>query len=97
MFVIRQATRDDCDAFAIPTAKKLEWLPHVTEVLFPADPSGFFVGTLDNEIIGCISAVKYSSTYGFIGFFIVEEKYRGQGYISSFTDQVWSQAVWPCD
>ncbi|MEW2415430.1 GNAT family N-acetyltransferase [Streptomyces sp. NPDC046866] len=45
-----------------------------------ADPAGFLVGRIDGEPVGCISAVRYGSGFGFIGFYIVRPEFRGQGY-----------------
>ncbi|MGZ4992455.1 MAG: GNAT family N-acetyltransferase, partial [Methylobacter sp.] len=38
------------------------------------------VGLLDDEPIATISVVKYGSSFGFLGFYIVKPEYRGQGY-----------------
>ncbi|KJY28452.1 MULTISPECIES: GNAT family N-acetyltransferase [Streptomyces] len=45
-----------------------------------ADPEGFLVGRLDGEPVACISAVRYGSGFGFIGFYIARPDVRGQGY-----------------
>lgn len=44
-----------------------------------ADPNGFFVGYIENEMVACISAVKYQN-FGFVGFYMVKPEFRGQGY-----------------
>ncbi|EDV19957.1 uncharacterized protein TRIADDRAFT_61619 [Trichoplax adhaerens] len=44
-----------------------------------ADPTGFFIGLLNDQPIACISAVKYEE-FAFIGYYIVEKEYRGKGY-----------------
>ncbi len=44
------------------------------------DKQGLWIGCLDDLPIGCIAGVKYNSLYGFIGLFIVDETYRGNGY-----------------
>ena len=36
------------------------------------DNQGLWVGCLDNKPIGCIACIKYNSSYGFIGLFIVK-------------------------
>ena len=33
---------------------------------------------IESNTVGCISAVAYNDNYGFIGFFLVDPKYRGQ-------------------
>ncbi|MEU9081964.1 GNAT family N-acetyltransferase [Streptomyces sp. NPDC048357] len=45
-----------------------------------ADPEGFLVGRLDGEPVACISAVRYGTGFGFIGFYIARPAFRGQGY-----------------
>tara|TARA_B100000700_G_C14893604_1_gene783913 strand:+ start:155 stop:1033 length:879 start_codon:yes stop_codon:yes gene_type:complete len=44
------------------------------------DNQGIWIGCFDNKPIGCIAGIKYNNSYGFIGLFIVSEKYRGNGY-----------------
>ena len=44
------------------------------------DKQGIWVGCLDNEPIGSIACVKYNSSYGFIGLFIVKKQFRNHGY-----------------
>ncbi|RKT03107.1 acetyltransferase (GNAT) family protein [Streptomyces sp. 3211.6] len=45
-----------------------------------ADPEGFLVGRLDGDPVACISAVRYGSGFGFIGFYIARPDVRGRGY-----------------
>jgi len=58
------------------------WNPGLedAECFYACDPQGFFIGTLDGEPIGSISAVTYGERYGFLGFYIIKPAYRGQGY-----------------
>ena len=44
------------------------------------DKQGIWVGCLNNEPIGSIACVKYNSSYGFIGLFIVKKQFRNHGY-----------------
>ena len=44
------------------------------------DKQGVWVGCIDNHPIGCIACVKYNSSYGFIGLFIVRKEFRNRGY-----------------
>ena len=44
------------------------------------DSQGIWLGFLDDKPIGCIAGVRYNRKYGFIGLFIVEKSYRGNGY-----------------
>ena len=50
------------------------------ESFHAADPDGFLLGELDGEPIGSVSAVRYGTEFGFLGFYIVKPAYRGQGY-----------------
>lgn len=45
-----------------------------------ADPDGFLVGRLGGEPVACVSAVRYGTGFGFIGFYIARPRVRGQGY-----------------
>ncbi|MCP9880890.1 GNAT family N-acetyltransferase [Cyanobium sp. Alchichica 3B3-8F6] len=53
------------------------------------DRQGFWVGCLDGRPIGCIAGVRYNAEYGFIGLFLVQPEYRGQGY----GRQLWCHAL----
>jgi GNAT superfamily N-acetyltransferase len=58
------------------------WNPGLkdAEPFYLTDPDGFLVGELGGVPIGCISAVRYGDAFGFIGFYIVQPPWRGQGY-----------------
>ncbi|MEO0540944.1 MAG: GNAT family N-acetyltransferase [Cyanobacteria bacterium P01_A01_bin.105] len=58
------------------------WNPGLQDAdcFYQTDTTGFLVGTLDDEPIAAISAVKYGTTFGFIGFYLVKPAFRGQGY-----------------
>ncbi|MEV6424271.1 GNAT family N-acetyltransferase [Streptomyces sp. NPDC051662] len=56
---------------------------------FPTDPGGFIFGRLNGEAIASISAVRYGTDFGFIGFYIARPAVRGQGY----GIQVWRAAM----
>lgn len=53
------------------------------------DRQGVWVGCLDGRPIGCIAGVRYNAGYGFIGLFLVQPEYRGQGY----GRQLWAHAL----
>ncbi|KAA0889649.1 GNAT family N-acetyltransferase [Pusillimonas sp. ANT_WB101] len=82
--------RDELD-FAVALAANEGWNPgtHDADAFYATDPGGFLVGLLDNEPIGCISAVRYGPGFGFLGFYIVAPAYRGRGYGM----QLWSSAL----
>lgn len=80
-YSIRQMRRADLET-AIAWATDEGWNPglHDAECFFAADPTGFWIGCLEDEPIATISAVKYGDSFGFVGFYLVKPAYRGQGY-----------------
>ncbi|GAA2273724.1 N-acetyltransferase GCN5 [Streptomyces ruber] len=58
------------------------WNPGRSDVIpfQAADPRGFFLGRLDGEPVASVSAVRYGTDFGFIGFYISRPAVRGQGY-----------------
>lgn len=80
-YTIRPMLRHEVD-LAIEWAAAEGWNPglHDAECFFTADPTGFLIGLLDNEPIATLSAVRYGTDFGFLGFYIVKPAYRGQGY-----------------
>ena len=69
-------------ASAIDLAAREGWNPglHDAECFFSADAGGFLIGELNGDPVGCISAVSYAGSYGFVGLYIVRPEFRGQGY-----------------
>ena len=53
------------------------------------DRQGIWVGWLGHEPIGCITAVRYTADYGFIGLYLVRPEWRGRGYGL----QLWQHAL----
>ncbi|MCB5165753.1 GNAT family N-acetyltransferase [Streptomyces bambusae] len=80
-FEITPASRDDM-ALLRAWADDEGWNPGDTDVtaFAVADPAGFLVGRLDGKPVACISAVRYGTGFGFIGFYIARPEVRGQGY-----------------
>lgn len=76
---------------AIDWAKKEGWNPGVNDAsaFYAADQTGFLVGKLDGAPIATISAVKYGSSFGFVGLYIVKEAFRGKG----FGLKLWEEAM----
>jgi len=89
-FIVRRMRRDEVE-LAIDWAAYEGWNPGVNdaECFYSADPAGLFVGLLDDEPVGCISAVSYGSAFGFLGLYIVREERRGRGFGMS----LWRQAM----
>ena len=81
-FVVRTLTtpeeiRDEvCERSA-----KQGWRPGALDHIsyYAADKTGFFVGELDGNTIGCMSVVKYTSSFAFIGHYIMDEPYKDKG------------------
>jgi GNAT superfamily N-acetyltransferase len=72
--------RDEID-LAVEWAALEGWNPGLNdgESFYAADPNGFFLAEMDGEPAGCISAVAYDETFGFMGFYIVRPELREQG------------------
>ena len=78
--VVRAMTEADL-ALALEWAAAEGWNPGLNDAhcFYAADPQGFFVGELDGVPVGCVSAVRYGSGFGFLGLYIVKPEHRGQG------------------
>jgi ribosomal protein S18 acetylase RimI-like enzyme len=79
--VVRAMSEADL-ALALEWAAAEGWNPglHDAHCFYSADPQGFFVGERDGLPIGCVSAVRYGSGFGFLGLYIVKAEHRGQGF-----------------
>lgn len=53
------------------------------------DPDGFLIGELDGAPAATISCVNYSTSFAFLGFYIVREDLRGRGHGL----RIWNAAV----
>lgn len=89
-FIIKQASLSQMNEL-LALAEAEGWNPGISDAVpfFYTDPKGFFIGELDGQMIGCISAVAYNSDYGFMGFYIILPKYRGRG----FGIKLWQHAI----
>jgi len=69
-------------SIAINWAKAEGWNPgvHDAELFYQADPTGFFVGEINNQIVAVGSAVNYDNNFAFCGLYIVAPEHRGKGY-----------------
>jgi len=90
-YIIRNMSAAEVKSIAVEWAQKEGWNPglHDSSVFYQTDPNGFFVGLLDNIPIACISTVSYNENFGFLGFYIVKEEFRGKGYGLS----IWKKAM----
>jgi len=79
-YIIRRMRRDEVE-LAIDWAAAEGWNPGLNDAdcFYSADPKGFFIGLLDDEPVGCVSAVAYGQTFGFLGLYIVRQEFRGRG------------------
>ncbi|MEM8502134.1 MAG: GNAT family N-acetyltransferase [Cyanobacteria bacterium P01_D01_bin.1] len=80
-YEIRAMSRDEL-VQVVGWAAAEGWNPGLCDVecFYAADPNGFLIGLLDGEPIASISAVKYGTDFGFIGFYMVRPDFRGKGY-----------------
>jgi ribosomal protein S18 acetylase RimI-like enzyme len=80
-FAVRKMAEPDL-ALALEWAAAEGWNPglHDPHCFYAADPQGFFVGERDGVPIGCVSAVRYGSGFGFLGLYIVKAEHRGRGF-----------------
>ena len=89
-FIVRGATEDDLKAltrFLVMESWPVN--PHDLACGYAFDPSGFFVGELNGEIISHISAVKYPGHSAYIGNFLVKKEHRGKSYGRQIWDAAW--------
>ena len=79
--VVRRMTEADLTR-ALDWAAAEGWNPGLNDArcFYAADFEGFFLGELDGVPIGCVSAVRYGSGFGFLGLYIVKAEYRGRGF-----------------
>jgi ribosomal protein S18 acetylase RimI-like enzyme len=80
-FLVRTMTPSEVE-LSLEWAASEGWNPgkHDAPCFRAADPNGFFMGTLQGEPIGCISAVAYDERFGFIGLYLVKPQFRGMGF-----------------
>lgn len=88
--IIRKMTSAEVE-FAISLAASEGWNPGRSDAgcFYNTDPQGFFIGELAGKPVGCISAVAYGDSFGFLGFYIVNPEYRGRGIGS----KLWNTAI----
>jgi len=81
-YVIRHLDAAGLAAVVMPWMRAAGWNPglHDADTFIAADPHGFLVGELDGVPIASVSAVRYDDAFGFMGCYLVEERFRGQGY-----------------
>lgn len=67
------------------------WNPGLTDdqSFFATDPCGFLIGRLDGEPVSSVSALRYGTGFGFVGFYLTRPSLRGRGY----GIQVWRKGM----
>lgn len=80
-FQVRPMHRSELDV-ALKWAREEGWNPGVADAdaFYAMDPTGFFVGELDGEMVSCVSVVKSGDDRAFVGLFIVRPEFRGKGF-----------------
>ncbi|MCW5713782.1 MAG: GNAT family N-acetyltransferase [Bauldia sp.] len=80
-FQIRRMSIDDLRR-VISWAEEEGWNPGRGDAapFFAADPSGFWMGWLDDEPVASISTVSYGGRFAFVGFYICRPEHRGKGH-----------------
>lgn len=89
MPVFRKAIRAELDII-MEWAGSEGWNPGMDDAsaFWAADPDGFWIAEEDGEIAACLSLVRYSADYGFLGFYIVRPEFRGKGIGRALWDRV---------
>ena len=80
-YTISQITINDLPIL-FEWAKKAGWNPGLNDIscFYKANPQGFFIGKLNDQIIAIGSAIIYDEKYAFCGFYIVDPSHRGKGF-----------------
>ena len=80
MLEIKPFTPADLDVIT-EMAREQDFAPGVgdIEIYANTDRQGIWLAWQDDVPVGCIAAVTYSSSYAFIGLFVVKPEHRGQG------------------
>jgi GNAT superfamily N-acetyltransferase len=87
---IRVLTRAELSQL-LDWARAEGWNPGLDDAIafHAADPSGFFGGFVNGQMVAGISAVAYGESFGFIGLYICHPDHRGKG----FGKAVWDHAM----
>ncbi|WP_293073319.1 GNAT family N-acetyltransferase [Okeania sp. SIO3B5] len=80
-FIVRPMTLADLK-LVISWAADEGWNPGIDDAnnFYVADPQGFLIGELNGEPISCISVVRYSQKFNFIGIYLVRPEWRKKGF-----------------
>ncbi|AAP99921.1 MULTISPECIES: GNAT family N-acetyltransferase [Prochlorococcus] len=80
-FNIRKLLVDDIDTVT-NWARNEGFAPGLgdVDIYRNTDNQGLWIGSINDKPIGCIAGIKYNQLYGFLGLFIIDKIYRGNGY-----------------
>ncbi len=80
MISYRHARRDELDQ-VLDWAAAEGWNPGLDDAaaFLAADPQGFFVASDGDTPVAAISVVNHNDSFAFLGLYIVQPAYRGQG------------------
>ena len=83
--------RPDEISIAVDWAAAEGWNPGLRDApcFSLVDPDGFLIGELDGAPAATISCVNYSTSFAFLGFYIVREDLRGRGHGL----RIWNAAI----
>ena len=83
--------RPDEISIAVDWAAAEGWNPGLRDApcFSLVDPDGFLIGELDSAPAATISCVNYSTSFAFLGFYIVREDLRGRGHGL----RIWNAAI----
>jgi GNAT superfamily N-acetyltransferase len=83
--------RPDEISIAVNWAAAEGWNPGLGDdaCFATVDPEGFLIGELDGVPAATVSCVNYSTSFAFLGFYIVREDLRGRGY----GRRIWDAAI----
>lgn len=88
-YLIERMTREEVTV-AVEWARQEGWNPGLNDAkcFYHTDPQGFFSGKLNGQIIAVGSAIIYNTQFAFCGFYIVDKKYRYQGFGMQLTQRL---------
>ena len=95
--ITRSANKEDLEIVTrLGILEDWHFHPKDLECAYAFDPSGFFVGELNGEVISHINAVKYPGHSAYIGTFIVQKEQRRKGYGKLTWDAAWRSLDHSC-
>ena len=96
--IVRSASAEDMNfptRFAILNGWR-PFGPNDLSCAYAFDPSGFFVGELNREVISHVNAIKYPDHSIHIGCFMIQKEHAGKGYDEQTWEGVWKTLDHSC-